>query len=145
MKSSKECTYPNHWLSKNSHGDLRKPPTITDPPPTHWASLMGIRRSCLLSFICWMDTQPCADGGGLSGEGEQLLRHFDSWCCWVWFLHYPLPSPVCIVSSNPHKTTLQLCSSKAVPFYQSPNYSVPQGDVIEIKLFCSSWGLPPKS
>lgn len=66
------------------------------------------------------------------GQGEQLLRHFGSWGCWVWFLHYPVPSPACIVSSNPYKTTLQLCSSKTVPFYQNPNCSVPQGDVIEI-------------
>lgn len=92
---------------------------------------MGIRGSWLCSFVCLMDTQPCADGGGVSGAGRATATSF-------WFLGLLglisalLPSPACIVSSNLYKTTLQLCLSKTVPLYQNPNCSVPQGGVIEI-------------
>lgn len=36
------------------------------------------------------------------------------------------------MSSRPHSTALQLCSSKTVPFHQSPNCFVYQGDIMEM-------------
>lgn len=144
--SSKECTYPNHWLSKNFHGDLKKPSNDNRKTPTHWPSLMGIRRSWILSFICWMGAHPCADGGSLSGEGRATanvvlipaVAGFDFWTA----LFLPLFVLWAAIPTN---------YTPAVLFKDSSSLSKPK--LLHTsrrcdrnrKLFCSSWVLTPKS
>lgn len=146
MKSCKERTYPNHWLSKNFNGDLKTTSKITEKNPTHWGSLMEIRGSWLCSFVCLVYSQPCADGGGLSGAGRTTATSF-------WFLGL-----LGLISALPCSFPCMYCEQQslenyapAVLFKDSSFLSEPK--LLRAtrrcdrnrKLFCSSWGLPLKS